>query len=93
MANEIIIRFGMNRLERAAAAIKDVLGRLDPKALEERIGKGGGFADMLKGRKSRYWETYEQLYTEIAEQAEHDFHEFFSKEFSKAYRNQLERLK
>ncbi len=86
-AHEVAMVTGME------AAIKDVLGRLDPKALEERIGKGGGFADMLKGRKSRYWETYEQLYTEIAEQAEHDFHEFFSKEFSKAYRNQLERLK
>lgn len=86
-AHEVAMVTGME------AAIKDVLGRLDPKTLEERIGKGGGIADMLKGRKSRYWETYEKLYAEISEQAEHDFHEFFSKEFSKAYRNQLERLK
>jgi len=86
-AHEVAMITGME------AAIKDVLSRLDPKTLEERIGKGGGFADMLKGRKSRYWETYEQLYAEIAEQAEHDFHEFFSKEFAKAYEKQLERLK
>lgn len=86
-AHEVAMVTGME------AAIKDVLARLDPKALEERIGKGGGIADMLKGRKSRYWETYEKLYAEIAEQAEHDFHEFFSKEFAKAYQKQLERLK
>ncbi|RUS59694.1 type VI secretion system-associated FHA domain protein TagH [Pseudorhodobacter sp. E13] len=86
-AHEVAMVTGME------AAIKDVLGRLDPKTLEEKIGKGGGFADMLKGRKSRYWETYEKLYADISEQAEHDFHEFFSKEFAKAYKKQLERLK
>jgi type VI secretion system protein len=86
-AHEVAMITGME------AAIKDVLGRLDPKTLEQTIGKGGGFSDMLKGRKSRYWETYEKLYAEIAEQAEHDFHEFFSKEFAKAYQKQLERLK
>jgi type VI secretion system protein len=86
-AHEVAMVTGME------AAIKDVLARLDPKTLEEKIGKGGGFSDMLKGRKSRYWETYEKLYTEISEQAEHDFHEFFSKEFAKAYQKQLERLK
>lgn len=86
-AHEVAMVTGME------AAIKDVLARLDPKTLEEKIGKGGGFSDMLKGRKSRYWETYEKLYADISEQAEHDFHEFFSKEFAKAYRKQLERLK
>ncbi len=86
-AHEVAMVTGME------AAIKDVLARLDPKTLEEKIGKGGGFADMLKGRKSRYWETYEKLYADISEQAEHDFHEFFSKEFAKAYKKQLERLK
>lgn len=86
-AHEVAMVTGME------AAIKDVLGRLDPKKLEEKIGTGGGFADMLKGKKSRYWETYEKLYAEISEQAEHDFHEFFSKEFAKAYQKQLERLK
>lgn len=86
-AHEVAMVTGME------AAIKDVLSRLDPKTLEEKIGGGSGFADLLKGRKSRYWETYEKLYAEISEQAEHDFHEFFSKEFSKAYQKQLERLK
>jgi type VI secretion system protein len=86
-AHEVAMVTGME------AAIKDVLGRLNPKVLEEKIGTSSGFSDMLKGRKSRYWETYEKIYAEISEQAEHDFHEFFSKEFAKAYRKQLERLK
>lgn len=86
-AHEVAMVTGMQ------AAIKDVLVRLDPKSLEERIGSGNGLSDLLKGRKSRYWETYAKLYAEISEQAEHEFHEFFSKEFAKAYQKQLEKLK
>jgi type VI secretion system protein ImpI/type VI secretion system protein len=33
------------------------------------------------------------MYSEISDQAENEFHNFFSKEFSKAYEEQLERLK
>ncbi|MFV0492498.1 MAG: type VI secretion system-associated FHA domain protein TagH [Pseudorhodobacter sp.] len=86
-AHEVAMVTGMQ------AAIKDVLARLDPKVLEQKVVGGSGFSDLLKGRKSRYWESYEKLYAEISEQAEHEFHEFFSKEFAKAYQKQLERLK
>jgi type VI secretion system protein len=86
-AHEVAMLSGME------AALKGVLKRLDPKALESRIDAGGGISGLLKGKKARYWEVYEQLYSEIADQAENDFHDLFAREFTKAYEAQLERLK
>jgi type VI secretion system protein len=86
-AHEVAMLSGME------AALKGVLKRLDPKALESRIDAGGGLSGLLKGRKARYWEVYEQLYSEISDQAENDFHDLFAREFTKAYEAQLERLK
>ena len=75
------------------AALKGVLQRLDPVKLEAKIQSSGGFGDLLKSKKARYWEVYEAMYSEISDQAENDFHELFSKEFARAYKDQLEKLK
>jgi type VI secretion system protein ImpI/type VI secretion system protein len=48
---------------------------------------------MFKGKKARYWEVYEKMYAQISDQAENDFHELFSREFARAYKEQLEKLK
>ena len=69
------------------------MARLDPKVLETQIQTEGGIAGLLKGKKARYWDVYERLYSEISDQAENDFHELFSREFSRAYKQQLDRLK
>ncbi len=86
-AHEVAMVTGME------AALKGVLARLDPKALETKIEGGGGISGLLKGKKARYWEVYEKLYGEISDQAENDFHDLFSKEFARAYQDQLEKLK
>ena len=86
-AHEVAMLTGMQ------AAIRGVLARLDPAELEGRIEKRGGLGGLLKGRKARYWEVYEQLYAEIASQAENDFHDLFSHEFARAYQDQMARLK
>jgi len=86
-AHEVAMVTGME------AALKGVLKRLDPKALEEKIQGGGGIGDLLKGKKARYWEVYEKMYAEISDQAENDFHDLFAREFSRAYQEQLDRLK
>lgn len=86
-AHEVAMVTGME------AALKGVLKRLDPKALEEKIQGGGGIGDFLKGKKARYWEVYEKMYAEISDQAENDFHDLFAREFSRAYQEQLDRLK
>ncbi len=86
-AHEIAMMTGME------AALKGVLARLDPSVLESKIESDAGIRSMLKNKKARYWETYEKMFAKISDQAENDFHELFSKEFARAYQEQLERLK
>ncbi|MFQ5621863.1 MAG: type VI secretion system-associated FHA domain protein TagH [Paracoccaceae bacterium] len=85
-AHEIAMVTGMQ------AALEDLLRRLDPAELEQKIETGGGLGNLLKGKKARYWEVYEKMYAEISDQAENDFHELFSKEFARAYQEQLKKL-
>jgi type VI secretion system protein len=85
-AHEVAMVTGME------AALKGVLARLDPKALADTIETRGG-STFLKNRKAQYWETYEAMYAEISDQAENDFNELFAREFAKAYKEQLARLK
>ncbi|WP_343079616.1 type VI secretion system-associated FHA domain protein TagH [Ostreiculturibacter nitratireducens] len=86
-AHEVAVMTGME------AALKGVLAKLDPARLEERIATRGGIGDVLKSKKARYWETYEKMYAEIADQAENDFQELFAREFARAYQSQLDKLK
>ena len=86
-AHEVAMVTGMQ------AAIRGILKRLDPRELEEKISVGGGFSSVLKSKKARYWEIYEDMYAEISDQAENDFHELFAKEFARAYQEQLDKLK
>jgi len=75
------------------AALKGMLQRLDPQALTAKIEAKAGLGGLLKNRKAQYWETYETMYAEISDAAENDFQELFAKEFARAYREQLARLK
>lgn len=86
-AHEIAMVTGME------AALKGILAKLNPEVLAGTIETGGGFGSLLRGKKARYWEVYEKLYAEISDQAENDFHDLFSREFSRAYKEQLDRLK
>lgn len=86
-AHEVAMVTGME------AALKGILARLDPEVLGQQIESGGGMSGLLKGKKARYWEVYEKMYGQIADQAENDFHELFSREFARAYKDQLEKLK
>jgi len=86
-AHEIAMVTGME------AALKGVLRKLDPKELEGKIEVSGAFGSLLKGKKARYWEVYEKIYAEISDQAENDFQDLFSREFARAYKEQLDKLK
>ena len=86
-AHEVAMMTGME------AALKGVLTRLDPKKLSERIASDSSLRSVLANKKARYWDVFETQYDEISDQAENDFHDLFSKEFSRAYQAQLERLK
>ncbi|MEX0337403.1 MAG: type VI secretion system-associated FHA domain protein TagH [Arenibacterium sp.] len=86
-AHEIAMVTGME------AALKGVLRKLDPEQLAGQIESKGGLGSLLKGKKARYWEVYEKMYADISDQAENDFHDLFSREFARAYKNQLDKLK
>ncbi|TDE37497.1 type VI secretion system-associated FHA domain protein TagH [Antarcticimicrobium sediminis] len=86
-AHEIAMVTGME------AALKGVLTRLDPKQVADRIETSGAFGSLLKGKKARYWDVYEKLYSQISDEAENDFHDLFSREFARAYQDQMNKLK
>jgi type VI secretion system protein ImpI/type VI secretion system protein len=86
-AHEVAMVTGME------AALRGVLARLDPEVLAGKIETSGAFGSLLRGKKARYWEVYEKIYAEIADQAENDFHDLFSREFARAYKEQLDKLK
>lgn len=86
-AHEIAMVTGME------AALKGVLARLDPKLLETQIEKKGGLGGLLRNKKAQYWDVYEEHYAEISDQAENEFHDLFSREFARAYKAQMDRLK
>ena len=86
-AHEVAMLTGMQ------AALRGVLAHLDPKVLESQIETRGGLGGLLRNRKARYWEVYEKIFADISDQAENDFQELFSREFARAYKEQLEKLK
>lgn len=86
-AHEVAMVTGME------AALKGVLAKLNPEVLAGQIETSGALGSILKGRKARYWEVYEKMYAEISDQAENDFHDLFSREFARAYKEQLDKLK
>ena len=86
-AHEVAMMTGME------AALKGLLKRLNPQQLEGRLETSGGFGSILRGKEARYWDAYLKMYAEISDQAENDFHELFSREFARAYQDQLDRLK
>ncbi|MEM1385072.1 MAG: type VI secretion system-associated FHA domain protein TagH [Pseudomonadota bacterium] len=86
-AHEVAMMTGME------AALKHLLDRLDPARLTERIETGSALGSILGGgKKARYWEAYEQMYADIAREAEDDFQAVFGREFARAYEEQLRKL-
>ncbi len=85
-AHEVAVISGME------AAFKAMLKRLDPQTLAGRLEERGGLSSFLSGKKARYWEVYERMYGEIAQEAEDDFHTLFGKEFARAYQEQLKKI-
>ncbi|MEZ5666435.1 MAG: type VI secretion system-associated FHA domain protein TagH [Alphaproteobacteria bacterium] len=75
-------------------ALRRLLAKFDPQALSRRLEETSVLNSLLPGaRKSKYWEVYCDFYASIAGDAESEFHEFFTKEFSQAYEEQSRKLK
>lgn len=86
-AHEVAMMSGME------SAIKTLLGRFDPVQLSSKIEDSGRLGGLLKGKKAQYWDVFEKLYKQLSNDAEEDFNALFGKEFAKAYKAQLQKLK
>jgi FHA domain-containing protein len=75
------------------AAMHGLIGRFDPKALEQRLASKSVLDAMVPGaRKGRLWELFNSLYSEVAREAEDDFDRLFGRAFVKAYEEQVARI-
>jgi len=75
-------------------ALHTVLKRFDPAMLErdfEQREKDKGFS--LASKKAKHWDVYNSHYKEIIASVEDDFHTLFGDEFSRAYEEQVAKLK
>jgi type VI secretion system FHA domain protein len=87
-AHELAIMAGMR------AALAGVLKRFDPQAIEARLELPGVMDKVLtSSRKARMWDRMVELYTQLASEADSDFHRLFGEAFGKAYEEQIERLR
>ena len=69
------------------SALAVVLARFDPNALEQRSGERSFADSFLPGnRKAKLWDQFTQLYGQVSNEAESDFHALFGAEFLKTYR-------
>lgn len=76
------------------AAIKHLLARFEPRALEARMGKGGGLSSLLPGaRQAQSWQQFVELYATLSREAEDDFQDLFGREFGRAYEQHIARLR
>ncbi|MBL8447143.1 MAG: type VI secretion system-associated FHA domain protein TagH [Zoogloeaceae bacterium] len=72
------------------AAVEGLLRRFGPDALEERLTDKTVLDSLLPmNRRAKLWDQYQQLYRQIAEEAEEDFHAVLGREFVKAYEEQV----
>jgi type VI secretion system protein len=69
-------------------ALMHLLKRFDPDELEKRLNIGGLSAVLPGARKSRYWDSFRQIYGDITREAEDDFQAVFGRNFAKAYTEQ-----
>lgn len=74
------------------AALHAVLQRFKPEILEQRLGQQALLEKLPLYRQAKTWELFTELYTEIANEAEDDFHQLFGRTFSHAYEEQIRRL-
>ncbi len=74
------------------SALKAVILRFKPENLEQRLHQSALLDKVPLYRQAKSWELFNQLYSEIANEVEDDFHQLFGRAFSQAYEAQIRRL-
>jgi predicted component of type VI protein secretion system len=71
-----------------------VLGGFDPAAFVARLQVRTVMVKMLAAyRMAKMWDRLVELYTQMAVEADSDFHRLFGEAFGKAYEEQVARLR
>jgi predicted component of type VI protein secretion system len=87
-AHELAIMAGMR------AALAGVLARFDPAAIEARLQVPTVMDKVLaSNRKAKMWDRMVELYTQMAVEADSDFHRLFGEAFGQAYEEQVALLR
>lgn len=75
------------------AALQGLLQRFQPAELEGRLSSRSVLDSMLPmNRKAKLWEQFENTFNEVSKEAEEDFDALFSREFVRAYEEQIRAL-
>jgi FHA domain-containing protein len=75
------------------AALAGVLARFNPENLEKRLTEKSMLDSLLPmNRRAKLWDLFNDLYHDISQEAEEDFHNLFGREFLRAYEEQVARL-
>ncbi|MCB1867701.1 MAG: type VI secretion system-associated FHA domain protein TagH [Gammaproteobacteria bacterium] len=91
-ANEDIEAHMLAVMAGMQAALKVVLKRFKPEILEKRLGKSAILRNLPLYKHAKTWDLFTELYSEIAREAEDDFHQLFGETFTQAYEEQIRRL-
>ncbi|GAC1344639.1 MAG: type VI secretion system-associated FHA domain protein TagH [Acetobacteraceae bacterium] len=73
-------------------ALLGLLKRFEPASLEGRLAQGLLGSVLPAARKARYWDSFCQVYGDIAREAEDDFQAVFGRAFAKAYSAQTQKI-
>jgi type VI secretion system protein ImpI len=74
------------------AGLESLLKQLDPKRVEQLANRRGGFFARF-GVRQRCWDLYQNIFQEMAGNADTVFQRMYGEEFSSAYERQLDELK
>lgn len=76
------------------AALWDMLKRMNPEALEDKVKEGSFLGSMLAAnRKAKLWDSYTELFKKVSTEAQDDFQMLFGPAFLQAYEAEVERFK
>lgn len=75
------------------AALAGVLQRFDPAVVEGKLVGRSGLSSLIpSSRKARLWEMFQELYQQLATEAEEDFNTIFGAAFLRAYQQYIDHL-
>jgi type VI secretion system protein len=86
-AHELSLIAGMQK------SVAKLLAALSPEEVERHVEAAGLLASLLPAaRKARYWEAYETIYRQVAEEFNEDVQSGFRQAFADAYFDQVKKL-